>query len=265
MCIRDSFPELALLDAPPQDIPLDIIYEDRWIVAVNKPPNMVVHPSRGHQTGTLVNALAHHFEHLSEVSGPLRAGIVHRLDRDTSGVILVVKDDRVHEEIARQFEQRNVQKEYLAVCEGRLELDSDLIDLPIGRHRRNRLKMAVGGLKARTAQTVYEVAERPGNFSVVRCFPRTGRTHQIRVHFHALRHPIVADALYGRRGRLYESDLTGREHQPDEAPLISRQALHARRLTIEHPVRGGRLTFEAPAPEDIRRLLDALREHGAYS
>jgi len=245
-----------------EDIPLDVIYEDQWLVVINKAPDLVVHPAKGHQTGTLVNALAYRFEKLSEAWGALRPGIVHRLDRDTTGVILVIKDERIHEKVARQFERRRTVKEYLAVCEGRVELDSDLIDVQIGRDLRHREKMAVGGLAAREAQTVYQVVERFARFTLVRCFPKTGRTHQIRVHLHHLGHPIVADGFYGRRRALYLSDLTGEEHVPDEQPLIDRQALHAHRLTIEHPALGKKMTFEAPLPPDMTRLVEALREYG---
>jgi 23S rRNA pseudouridine1911/1915/1917 synthase len=246
-------------EVPPQDIPLDILYEDDWIVVLNKPPDLVVHPSRGHQTGTLVNALVHHFQQLSGVYGPLRPGVVHRLDRDTSGVILVIKDDAVHERIARQFEERTTVKEYVAVVEGRVQLDGDVIDAPIGRHPNNREMMAVSGRYPRPARTRYEVVERLGPFSVVRCFPRTGRTHQIRVHLAFIGHPIVCDALYGRRDVVYLSDLSGGEHRPEEEPLLNRQALHARRLTIHHPVLERDMTFEAPLAADVAALIDALR------
>ncbi|MHC5033639.1 MAG: RluA family pseudouridine synthase [Planctomycetota bacterium] len=243
----------------PEDIPLDVIYEDRWIVVVNKPADLVVHPSKGHQTGTLVNALVHRFRHLSGLYGPLRPGIIHRLDRDTSGVILVVKDERVHERIARQFEERRVDKEYIAICEGRVELDGDLIDAAIAPDPRSRDRMLVRESDGRPAQTIYEVVERIGDFTVVRCKPRTGRTHQIRVHLQLLGHPIVADSLYGRRDAVYLSDLTGSERHPEEEPLLDRQALHARRLTIYHPKREEEMTFEAPLPDDMSRLIDALR------
>ncbi|MCK4376110.1 MAG: RluA family pseudouridine synthase [Candidatus Brocadiae bacterium] len=247
-------------EVPPEDIPLQVLFEDRWLVVVNKPPDLVVHPSRGHQTGTLVNALVHRFQHLSGLRGPLKPGIVHRLDRDTSGVILVIKDEAVHEKIARQFEHRQVTKEYVAVCEGRLELDSDLIDAPIGSDPRAREKMAVRQSAGRPARTVYQVVERIGPFTIVRCFPQTGRTHQIRVHLQFIGHPIVADSLYGRRDAVYLSDLTGGEHPPEEEPLLHRQALHARRLTIRHPVRQEQMTFEAPMPADMLRLVEALRQ-----
>ena len=247
----------------PEDIPLDILYEDDWVVAVNKPPDMVVHPARGHQCGTLVNAVAYHCQKLSRLSGELRAGVVHRLDRDTSGVILMVKDETVHEDIARQFERRQVKKEYLAICEGRVELDGDLIEAPIGLHHRMPERMTVRYDVGRAARTLYEVVERLGKFSILRCFPETGRTHQIRVHLQHAGHPIVCDMFYGSRQAIYLSDLTGREHQPFEEPLLARQALHARRLTFYHPVLKRRLCLEAQVPADMRGLVAALREHCA--
>lgn len=259
--VRAVVPTRRHEEVPAQDIPLEIIYEDHWIVVVNKPPDLVVHPSRGHQTGTLVNALVHHFEQLSQVSGALRPGIVHRLDRDTSGVILIIKDESVHEAIARQFEERTTDKEYVAVCEGRFDLDADRIDAPIGRHERRQEKMMVEGRRSRQARTIYRVAERYSRFTVVRCYPHSGRTHQIRVHLRYIGHPIVADSLYGHRKAIYLSDITGAEHPPDEEPLLARQALHARRLTIRHPALEREMTFEAPVPPDMMRLIDALREH----
>ena len=246
-------------EVPAEDIPLEILYEDRWLVAVNKPPDLVVHPSKGHQTGTLVNALVHHFDRLSGIYGPLRPGVVHRLDRDTSGVILVIKDDSVHEAVARQFEERSISKEYVAICEGRFELDGDLVDAPIGRDPHRRERMQVRPSSGRSAQTIYEVIERLGEFTVVRCRPKTGRTHQIRVHLQYVGHPIVADALYGVRDVLYPSDLTGGEHAPDEEPLLVRQALHARRITFVHPKLGEEMAIEAPLPPDMAGVIDELR------
>ena len=282
-------------EIPPEDIPLDVVYEDRWLVVINKPPDLVVHPAKGHHTGTLVNALVHRFQQLSGLYGPLRPGIVHRLDRDTSGLILVVKDEAVHEQLARQFEERDVAKEYVAICEGRIALDRDLVDAPIAPDPRDRQKMVVprrrGRLTSRRAgrpapqpaggpasqpagkpssqpagkpaRTVFEVVERFRRFTVVRCFPQTGRTHQIRVHLQHIGHPIVADSLYGRRDAICLSDLTGGEHAPTEEPLLDRQGLHARRLTIMHPALGQEMTFEAPVPADMMRLIEALRQHDA--
>jgi len=247
----------------PEDIPLDIVYEDDWIVVVNKPFDMVVHPAKGHQSGTLVNAIAHHCRNLSRFSGELRAGVVHRLDRDTSGVILMVKDESVHQDIARQFERRQVKKEYVAICRGRFELDSDVVDAPLGPHPAQSERRAVRHDVGKKARTVYEVAERLGEFTVVRCYPETGRTHQIRVHLRHVGHPIACDMLYGAGGAIYLSDLTGGEHPPDDEPLLARQALHARRLTIRHPALERTMCFEAPLPPDMSGLIEALRVHRA--
>ncbi len=243
-----------------EDIELDVVYEDEWIIVVNKPADMVVHPSKGHQSGTLVNAVAYHCEHLSEYGGELRPGVVHRLDRDTTGVIVMVKDDRVHREIARQFADREVKKEYLAICEGRVELDSDLVKARIGDHRRYREKMAIRPDTGKRAQTLYEVVERLREFTIVRCHPRSGRTHQIRVHMNYVGHPVVCDANYGLRKAIYRSDLTGSEHYPSEKPLLSRQALHARRITLHHPGMDKEMTFEASVPPDMMALVETLRE-----
>ena len=261
--VRCRIPAAPSETVSAEDIPLDIIYEDQWLLAVNKPPDLVVHPSKGHQRGTLINALLYHCQKLSSEGGPLRPGIVHRLDRDTSGVMVVVKDESVHRQIARQFHDRKVLKEYVAICEGQIELDSDLIDAPLGSHLRDEEKMAIRHDVGREARTAYEVVERLGNFTVVRCFPRSGRTHQIRVHLQHIGHPIVADSLYGHRDAIYLSELTGQESCPSEEPLLERQALHARRLTIYHPALRREMTFEVEVPEDMMRLIRALRERFA--
>jgi 23S rRNA pseudouridine1911/1915/1917 synthase len=255
-----KIPTLRKERIEPEEIDLDIIYEDEWLIVVNKPSDIVVHPSRGHQSGTLVNGVAYHCKKLSERGGALRPGIVHRLDRDTTGVILMVKDESVHEEIARQFEHRKVKKEYVAICEGHVELDSDIIEARIGNHPRAKEKMSVRPDTGKTAKTIYKVAERIGNFTIIRCFPHSGRTHQIRVHLRHLGHPVVCDAQYGHRKTIYLSDLTGGEHHPAEKPLLARQALHARRLTIYHPELGKDMTFEAELPADMRSFIDALRD-----
>jgi len=254
-----SVPTLRAERIEPEDISLDILYEDDWILVVNKPPDMVVHPAKGHVGGTLVNAAAFHCSRLSGQGGPMRPGVVHRLDRDTSGVIILVKDESVHQEIARQFRARETRKEYVAICEGRFELDSDVIDVPIGPHAHVKEKMAVRPDVGKPARTVYEVVERLGEFTVVRCFPESGRTHQIRVHLRHLGHPIVCDSLYGRRDAIFLSELRGLEQQPAEEPLLERQALHARRLAIWHPVLKRRMRFEAAVPEDMMALVRALR------
>jgi 23S rRNA pseudouridine1911/1915/1917 synthase len=242
----------------PEDIDLDIVHEDDHLLVVNKPADMIVHPARSHMRGTLVNALMYHCESLPESDDEVRPGIVHRLDRDTTGVMVVAKTEAARSWIGRQFEWRKVRKEYLAVVEGAIELDSDCIDLPIGRHPKNREKMAVDRDEGREAVSVYYVVERFNDFSLVRVEPKTGRTHQIRVHLATLGHPVVCDRQYGRREELYEGDLTGADRRSDE-PLIARQALHAHSITIIHPASRQPATYTASPPEDFQRTVAALR------
>ena len=247
-----SLPEDAAPRVEPEDLPLSVIYEDEHLVAIDKPADMIVHPGRGQTTGTLVAALQFHFDSLSDVGGTLRPGIVHRLDRDTTGVIVVAKNNQVHHKLSRQFELREVTKRYHAICWGRLELDSDYIETHVGVSRRNREKMRVvpAGGKSRHAETFYEVIERFDRTSYLRLSPRTGRTHQLRVHMAHLNHPILADRLYG-----------GDRPEGRELP-IRRQALHARSLEVTHPVTGESIRFEAPLPEDFRQVLECLRSSG---
>ena len=254
---------LPLLEKPrllPDDVPLTILYEDESLVAIDKAAGMVVHPSRGHQRGTLVNALVSRYETLSGVRSELRPGIVHRLDRDTSGVILVARDDEAHVELARQFEAREVRKFYRAVVRGRPEDDRFEVDLPIGPHPANRLKMAVCHEVGSLSQTLFRVVERFDRFSLVEASPRTGRTHQIRVHAQARGHPLAADPLYGGTDRVVPSDLIGARRVPDQEPIIERTCLHAARIEFVHPTRGDSMAIEAPLPDDFERLLAALRE-----
>ncbi|MEE9200191.1 MAG: RluA family pseudouridine synthase, partial [Candidatus Brocadiales bacterium] len=247
----------------PEDIPLDIIYEDDYLIAINKSPDMVVHPAPGNMSGTLVNALTYHVRELSSTNGPMKAGIVHRLDRDTSGVMLVIKSDLVHNNIARQFVLRTVKKEYIALVEGDVELDSDVIELPIGRHVVNRLKMAVRHDEGKQASSIYEVMERFGDFTLVKVMPKTGRTHQIRVHMKAIGHPIVADADYSGRDCLYRHEIFGEKpEEPGEQPVLDRQALHAYRLEFYHPELKKKVSFKAELPGDMQDVLQLLRERG---
>ena len=252
-------PEMAREGPQPEDIPLDILYEDDAIVSVNKPPGMVVHPAKGHWAGTLTAALQFHFNQLSTVGGAQRPGIVHRLDRDTSGVIVVAKTDQAHLRLADQFEHRRVEKEYFAICAGVPELDRDVIDLPIGAHPHHREMMAIRRSHAtsREAQTFYEVVERFERFATLRVLPKTGRTHQIRLHLANIGCPVLCDRLYGGRATITRGEL--RRDASDETLLLERQALHARRLTLEHPVTGKSIQFEAPLPADIASVQAALR------
>lgn len=244
----------------PEDIPLDIIYEDDHLMLINKPPDMVVHPAPGHMSGTLVNALAYHVQQLSTAGGPLKPGIVHRLDRDTSGIMLVIKSDTVHSKLAEQFQKRYIHKEYIALVEGDVELDSDVIELPLGRQKKFPKKMGVRHDTGKEATSIYEVLERFGDFTLVKVMPRTGRTHQIRVHMKAIGHPIVADADYNSRDCLYKWEITKEGPKPDEEPILDRQALHAYKLEFYHPVLQKKMSFQAELPEDIKRVLALLRE-----
>ncbi|MHC4712112.1 MAG: RluA family pseudouridine synthase [Planctomycetota bacterium] len=240
-------------------LPLDILYEDEIMLVVNKPPGIVVHPARGHWGGTLINAVLYHCHKLSHIA-PGRPGIVHRLDRDTTGVILFMKEDWSHRHVARQFEHRRVEKEYLAIVEGEMEHDDGWISLPLGRHPRSTRKMAVRIDIGREAQTYYKVLERFRGYTFVSAMPKTGRTHQIRVHLAASGHPVAADELYSKSGPVYLSQLEDLAERPsDEPPLMGRQALHARRLNVEYPGKKERIEFEAPLPGDMEAFMAALR------
>lgn len=259
--IRFSIPE-PVADGPvPEAIPLDVVYEDDLLVVINKPAGMVVHPARGHWTGTLTTALAHHFRALSDIGGPTRPGIVHRLDRDTSGVIMVAKTNAAHMKLSAQWADRSVTKEYLAITSGVPDRDRDWIRQPIGHHPYSREKMAIRSdhSTSREAETFYEVLQRFHRFALVKALPKTGRTHQIRVHLDHIRCPVLCDKLYGGRSTITAAQLHG-EQDSDGAPLLDRQALHASRLEIEHPKTGERMIFEAPLPADMQRVLDALQQ-----
>ncbi|MDR1382403.1 MAG: RluA family pseudouridine synthase [Planctomycetaceae bacterium] len=247
--------------ALPEDIPLEILYEDRYLAVVNKPPNMVVHPSRGHWSGTLVGALAHHFMgQLSSVRGQTRPGIVHRLDRDTSGAILIAKDDQTHGKLAALFREKKIRKEYFAIAWGSPNLDCDLIDQPVARHPKYREKMALSKTdpEAKEAQTFYEVIQRYRGMTTFRCLPRTGRTHQIRLHLKFIGCPVLCDKLYGVQAHITLSQIKGQP--PDGEPLLSRQALHSHRLTFEHPETGESLDLVSPLPADLKQTLAAIEQ-----
>ncbi|HBE69067.1 MAG TPA: RluA family pseudouridine synthase [Planctomycetaceae bacterium] len=259
-------------DGPqPEDIPLDVLYEDDDFVAINKPPLMVVHPAKGNWKGTLASALAFRFQSLSDVGGPTRPGIVHRLDRDTSGVILVAKSNEMHLKLSNQFEQRTVEKEYFALTIGRLQLDRDVINQPIGPHPYQRDKMAIRGghPQSRPAETWYEVQRRWGAITTVKVRPKTGRTHQIRVHLTHAGAPVLCDRLYAGHAEITRGELLRRQVQrmptreEDAEILLNRQALHARRITLDHPRTGNRIQIEAPIPDDIQRVIDALEHESA--
>ncbi len=273
--IRLRVPDPAA-DAPsPEDIPLDVIYEDECLAVVNKPADMVVHPARGHWRGTLVNALHFRFGQLSNPSGlggpggpgdARRPGIVHRLDRDTSGVILVAKEETAHRELSDQFEQRKVFKEYLAITQGVLDRDSDYIERAIGKHPHDRVKMATyeeadEEEDIKDACTFYEVIERFAGYTFCRVQPRTGRTHQIRVHLAHVGCPVLADKAYSGRDCLKLSHLVHDLDPAEDEVLMPRQALHAHRLRFYHPRTRKLIEAVAPLPTEFTRTLEALRTH----
>jgi 23S rRNA pseudouridine1911/1915/1917 synthase len=260
--VRVVLPEIPRQSPRPENIPLDILYQDDELVVVNKPPGMVVHPARGHWSGTLAGALQFHFgPGLSGSGGPTRPGIVHRLDRDTSGVILVARTDRAHLKLAAQFQHRTIEKEYFAIVAGRPELDRDVIDRAIGVHPQQREKMAIlrDAAAGRTAQTFYQVQERFDGFATLAVLPKTGRTHQIRVHLSHIGCPVLCDRQYGGRAEITRGEI--RRDPGDGLVLLARQALHARRLRLVHPVSGQVLEVEAPLPADLAGVLAELREY----
>jgi 23S rRNA pseudouridine1911/1915/1917 synthase len=250
-------PALEEASLEPEDIPLDVIFEDEAIIVINKPADLPVHPPKAGRGGTLANALLFHFEKLS--GDPIRPGIVHRLDADTSGVIVCAKDDSAHFKLAKQFEERTVKKEYIAIVRGRMKEATGIIDKPIDRHP-DHYEMQRVHPQGKPSVTEFEVLESWRRFSLLRLRPKTGRTHQIRVHLSAINHPVVGDRLYSRRPPLTRSEVLRQPPQPGEPPLIARQALHAAAIEFAHPRTGEVKRFEAPLPADMQRTLEALRE-----
>jgi 23S rRNA pseudouridine1911/1915/1917 synthase len=236
----------------PQDIPLNIVYEDDVLIIVNKPAGLVVHPAAGIHTGTLANALAFHFQHLPS-SGPIRPGIVHRLDRDTSGLLVAAKTEQALEHLSDQFRDRTVLKSYVALVHGRIEAEAGRIDQPVARDPGNRTRMGVV-LRGRSALSLYKVRRRYQRFTLLDVELKTGRTHQIRVHLAWLRHPVVGDETYGggRDNTIQNAKVRARIRN------LGRHFLHAERLGLNHPQTGARLEFNAPLPGELTTLLEEL-------
>jgi 23S rRNA pseudouridine1911/1915/1917 synthase len=244
--------EREKLTATPEALPLCIVYEDEDLLVVNKPAGMVVHVGAGVKSGTLVNALLHYVTTLSSAGGELRPGIVHRLDKMTSGLVLVAKNDAAHRQLAEQFKSRAVHKTYALLVHGEVSSAQGKISKSVGRDPVRRTRMKVGGLRAREALTRYEVIRRFRGFTLLEAHPETGRTHQIRVHFAAIGHPIVGDTVYGASGKLH---LGGRE-----VTTLSRTFLHAGSLEFQHPRTRQAVSFKAPLPAELEEFLSSLSE-----
>jgi 23S rRNA pseudouridine1911/1915/1917 synthase len=241
----------------PEPIPIDILFEDSHLLVINKQAGLVIHPAPGHNSGTLVNALLHHCTDLSGIGGELRPGIVHRLDKETSGTMVVAKTEPVLNHLAAQFKKRTVGKTYLALVCGRVKEDSGEILLPIGRHQVHRKKMSVRSRHARTAHTQWKARERYENATLLEVTLKTGRTHQIRVHCAAIGHPILGDTVYGGRKRK-KSPLV-KDNTGKLLPLPRRQMLHAWRLSFVHPVTEVEMAFESPVPKDMAEVIEGLK------
>ncbi|MDP4143243.1 MAG: RluA family pseudouridine synthase [Bacillota bacterium] len=238
-----DIPEAVDLDVEPENIPIDILYEDSDVIVVNKPQGMVVHPAPGNYTGTLVNALLYHCKDLSGINGVTRPGIVHRIDKDTSGVLVVAKNDFSHNKLAEQLKEHSMTRVYLAIVEGIIKEDDGTVDAPLGRHPKDRIKMAV--IKdGRNAVTHYTVLERFKNSTLVECKLETGRTHQIRVHMAHIGHPLVGDAVYGFKKQRFSAE---------------GQLLHAKKLGFIHPTLGKYIEFQVPTPNYFEKVLNILR------
>jgi 23S rRNA pseudouridine1911/1915/1917 synthase len=245
--VRFTIPDAVEPDIPPQDIPLDIIYEDKDILVVNKPKGMVVHPAPGHYEGTLVNAIMYHCgNELSGINGVMRPGIVHRIDKDTTGSLVICKNDEAHRGIAELLKTHDITRKYRAIVYGNIREDGGTVDAPIGRHPTDRKRMAVNERNGKNAVTHYTVLERFGDYTYIECQLETGRTHQIRVHMASIGHPLLGDEVYCSRKSPFKH--------------LGGQVLHAMTIGFVHPTSGEYVEFEAPLPEYFEELLSILRK-----
>lgn len=244
--LKVCLPEPVSLDIQPENIPLDIIYEDNDVILINKPKNMVVHPSAGHESGTVVNALLYHCrDNLSTINGVMRPGIVHRIDKDTTGVIIICKNDKAHQCLAEQLKIHSITRKYHAIVCNNFQEDEGTVNAPIGRSDKDRKKMAVNYKNGKEAITHYKVLKRFGKYTYIECTLETGRTHQIRVHMSSIGHPLLGDAVYG----------------PSKCPYsLEGQTLHAKTLGFIHPSTGDYMEFEAPLPQYFTSLLEKLEK-----
>lgn len=255
--VDGDIPPAEPIDYAPEDIPLDFLFEDSDLAVINKAAGMVVHPAPGNYTGTLVNALLFHCPDIGRIGSDIRPGIVHRLDKDTSGVMVVAKNSAAHANLSHQFKERTIKKEYWALVHGKMAEESGNIRLPIGRHPTQRKKMSTASRAGRSAETLWRVEKQYAGFALLRIDLKTGRTHQIRVHCAAIHHPVVGDPLYGGRR---STAIPGTVSQNVRTLLqrIKRQMLHAQRLTFCHPTSNASLTYEAPIPDDMQGLMNGL-------
>lgn len=242
-----ELPEPKTLELIPEDIPVDIIYEDDDLAIINKPQDMVVHPAPGNYTGTLVNALLYHMDNLSSINGIIRPGIVHRLDKDTSGLLVIAKNDMAHRELSAMLKARDIHREYISLVHGLIKEDEGTINKPIGRDPKNRKKMTVIYTNSKEAITNYRVIKRYNDYSLAQLNLETGRTHQIRVHMAYLNHPVVGDPLYSSGKNEFK---------------IDKQLLHARKLGFTHPIKKIYMEFECEPPENFKTILDKLDRKG---
>jgi len=240
----------------PEPIPLSIIYEDRYLLVINKPAGLVVQPAPGHYKGTLVHALLYYYPKLSNIGGPNRPGIVHRLDKDTSGIMVIAKDVSMYNALIEQFKERKIEKEYLALVLGVPSKREGVIELPLGRHPKDRKRISVKTKRPRVAQTSWYVKEVFKNSALLLCRPRTGRTHQIRVHLSAIGHPIIGDPVYLRKARI--NKLKSKTLKTC-FKTVKRPMLHALKIRIFHPIKGTFMQFEAPLPRDMDDFIQTLR------
>lgn len=241
--IEVNIPEPEVIDAKPEDISIEIIYEDQDVLVVNKPQGMVVHPSIGHSSGTLVNALLYHIKDLSGINGKIRPGIVHRIDKDTSGLLMIAKNDVAHEKLSEQLKEKKAQREYIALVHGLIHHDKGTIDAPIGRDSSNRKKYAVVD-NGKPSVTHFEVIERFNKYTLIKLILETGRTHQIRVHMDYIEHPLAGDPIYGPRKTIKGNG----------------QFLHAETLGFTHPTTGEEMKFSSPIPEIFQETIEILRK-----
>ncbi|CAK7021618.1 RNA pseudouridine synthase [Tissierella sp. P1] len=241
--IKVNLPEPKILEIIPEDIPIDIVYEDEDVAIINKPQDMVVHPAPGNYTGTLVNALLFHIDNLSSINGIIRPGIVHRLDKDTSGLLIIAKNDKAHRILSESLKERNVKRVYISLVHGILSDNEGTVNAPIGRHGTDRKKMTVTQKNSKEAITHYKVLERYDNYSLVEVNLETGRTHQIRVHMAYINHPVVGDPVYSKGKNEFGLD---------------KQMLHAYKLGFSHPSTGEHMEFQIDLPEYFKNILDTL-------